>query len=231
MENINAYNKESFFKEFSTTETYKKLCNDFDIISFDWSLVPELRSENYPTPRQRIGDSNFFKTRFSTVPFYYMEYLLKHNPKVIYDLGCGWNIFKRYVPNLIGIDPGHTESPEIYADITDYIDKDYIENHQNYFDSVFSIGALMFHPLSNFSKVVDDFYSMIKSGGRGFLSINLERMRELDPLFANTPPEEIERFCRDELSKLNHIKFLVVDIRSNPIDEYLDGNVRLVMEK
>ena len=167
MENINAYNKESFFKEFSTTETYKKLCDDFDIISFDWAV-------KNVTPRQEIGDRDSFKTKFSAVSFYYIEYLLKQHPKTIYDLGCGWNIFKRYIPNLIGIDPEDPSGPNFYGDIHDFVDDVFILGHKNYFEAVFSICAMHFHPLSKFSKIVDNFYSMIKPGGRGYLACNLE---------------------------------------------------------
>jgi hypothetical protein len=229
MQNINAYNKEVFFKEFSTTETFKKLSGDFDIVSFDW-CVPQW-STHYVTPRQELGDRDWVKTKFSAVPFYYINCLLKQNPTSIHDLGCGWNVFKRYIPNLIGLDFDDSDMPNFYADMPDYIDDDYVKNHQNYFESVFSINALHFHPLSTFSKIVDDFYSMIKPNGRGFLACNLSRMIELDPLFKNATPKEVELFCRKELSTLGHIKFLVVDIRSNPINEPLDGNVRLVIEK
>ena len=229
MENINAYNQEVFSKEFSATETFKKLSGDFDVVSFDWS-VPQW-STHWVTPRQELGDQNCFKSKFSAVPFYYINYLLKQNPTTVYDLGCGWNVFKRYIPNLIGIDFEDPSMLNFYADIPDYIDDDYIKNHQNYFESVFSINALHFYPLSTFSKIVDDFYSMIKPGGRGFLACNLSRMMEKDPVFKNAKPAEVELFCRDQLSTLSHIKFLVVDIRSYPVNEPLDGNVRLVMEK
>ena len=44
-------------------------------------------------------------------------------------------------------------------------------------------------------------------------------------------PASAELFCRTELAKLSEINFLVVDICSTPIDNYMDGNIRLVMEK
>jgi hypothetical protein len=241
-----------FSKEFSTTEIYKKLCNDFEVISFESRYDWTTHWDKYHsvTPRQVMGDRNFNKTTFSAVPLYYIGYLLEQKPQAIYDLGCGWNIFKKYIPNVIGVSPEAPDGPKFFGDIFDFVDNDYVKNHQNYFESVFSINALHFYPLSSFSKVVNDFYSMIKSGGRGFLTINLARMIQRDALFADIStknfelfwrkqlselnhitPEEIELFCRKELLKLSHIKFLVVDVFSDPLDDRMNGNVRLVMEK
>jgi len=225
MKNINPYNKEKFFKEFSTTVAYKQLVQDFDILSFEWSLPGP---DNDVTPRQIQGS---FKSRFSVVPFYYLNFLLEKNPETIYDLGCGWNIFKKYIPNIIGIGAETPGSKYFYADIHDFVDDDFIKGHQNYFESVFSINALHFRPLSNFLDIVTEFYSMIKSNGRGFLTLNLQRMIERDPIFKNVDHQEILHYVEDQLQQLSYINFLVKDIRIAPIDEVIDGNVRLVIQK
>jgi hypothetical protein len=156
---------------------------------------------------------------------------LEKNPEHIYDLGCGWNIFKRYIPNIIGIGAETPNSAYFFADIHDFVDDDFVAGHQEYFDSVFAINSLHFHPLSSFSKIVGDFFSMLKPQGRGFLPLNLQRMKECDLKFMTSTHDTVEQFCRDELAKLTHINFLVVDIFTDPIDEHLDGNVRLVIEK
>ena len=63
-----------------------------------------------------------------------------------------------------------------YGDIHGIVDDDYIEQHQSYFESVFSICALHFQPIDQFCKIVRDFSSMVKPNGHGFLSVNLQRM-------------------------------------------------------
>ena len=181
-----------------------------------------------PTPRQMRGDRFFNKTAFSAVPFYYINFLLEKNPRAIYDLGCGWNIFKKYIPEVIGVG---AETEKEFADLHDFVDDEYVSGHIDYFESVFSINALHFCPLSKFSKIIQDFHSMIKPGGRGFLALIFQRMIDRDPVFQNVSHNNIETYCRNELTKLTNIKFLVVDIRIDPIEEPMDGNIRLVMEK
>ena len=183
------------------------------------------------TARQFYGGRPNYETVFSVVPFYYINFLLDQNPETIYDIGCGWNIFKKYIPNIIGIGAEDPASSIFYGDIHDFVDDEFIQGHKDYFESVFAINSLHNHPLSSFSKIVQDFYSMVKPNGRGFLALNFQRMIERDPRFVNADPASAELFCRTELAKLSEINFLVVDICSTPIDNYMDGNIRLVMEK
>jgi hypothetical protein len=164
--NINTYDKEKFQKEFNKTEIYQQLIKDFDEISLEKNFWA---TKNVGTPRYQVGCSNR-RTLFPATSFYYLNFLLETNPSEIYDLGCGWNIFKRYIPNIIGVGAESPDSPDFFGDIHDYVDDDYIQGHQNYFESVFSICALHFHPLSDISKVVNGFYTMIRPGGRGYLS-------------------------------------------------------------
>jgi hypothetical protein len=226
MLNLNPYQEDEFVKQFATTNIYENLVKDFDIVSFSKFLW----LKHYPTPRQQIG-SKEHTTRFSAVSFYYLQYLLEKNPKEIYDLGCGWNIFKKYIPKVIGVGAEDPHSSDYHADIHDFVDDEYIRNHQNFFESVFSICALHFHPLSDFGKVINDFHSMICPGGRGYLALNLARMKGRDPFFENKNRDELEFYCRTELSKLTDINFLVVDVDLALLDEGMDGNVRLVVEK
>lgn len=227
MQNLNAYDQAKFFDDFSQTEVYQKLLQDFDELSFEKFAF----QKHSPTPREHLGSRNK-QTVFSVVPFYYLRFLLEKNPKEIYDLGCGWNIFKKYIPNVIGVGAESVDSASFYADIHDYVDDDYIQGHQDYFESVFSICALHFHPIGDFGKVINDFYSMMKKDSRGFLALNIMRMIEQDKTLSENPSrKQIDQICRDELSKLDHIRFLVVDIDMHFLDEGMDGNVRLVMEK
>ena len=57
-------------------------------------------------------------------------------------------------------------------------------------------------------------------------------MVERDPLFMlNATRDDYDHYCRLELEKLTHIHFLAVDVDLLYIDEGLDGNIKLVMEK
>lgn len=226
--NINPYNQEMFEREFVKTPLFQTLKQDFDIISFDYSYdffnCPEL------TPRQQEGQQIQI-SKFSAVPFYYINWLTEQNPKQIYDLGCGWNIFKKYIPTVIGIGPEPKDSGYFYGDIHDLVDSDFITHHQNYFESVFSINSLHFQPLTCLRKTVLDFISMIAPNGYGFLTLNCQRMLDREPTNLNTLSKfELENYIRTELSNIP-VDYKVFDVDLTRIDNPMDGNIRLVCHK
>ena len=227
---------------FKKSDLYKQLVNEYDVVFFD-------RLEFFKgyelTPREMHGDPQ--QTYFSAMPFYYIEWLQEINPEKIYDLGCGWNIFKKYYPNIIGVGAEDPKAKDnlFNADIHDYVDDDYILGHQEYFESVFSINALHFIPLSDIRKRALDFASMIKPGGRGWLSLNVMRMVEKDPKFAeiflravfdsesdkhvNEDRLVIQNFCEEQLSDLPNLVSLDIDL--TVINEYMDGNIQILFDK
>jgi hypothetical protein len=200
------------------------------------------------SPREYAGTGK--ETVFSMIPFYYLKELFVKNPNQIYDLGCGWNIFKKYIPNIIGVSPKHqSKRPEHFActidamaDVHGFIDKWYINRHQKFFESVFSINALHFRlgGLADFDKIVTDFVSMVKPGGRGFLAVNLARMINFtsDDFLknlgvVNNPRIDsiaYDHYVRTILQKIN-LNYIILDVNFDLIDSYMDGNIRIVFEK
>jgi len=212
---------------FKKLDLYKQLTNEYDVVYFDRKDFFSFRRS--PTPRQFYGDSNFRNlTYFSAIPFYYLEWLQEINPDKIYDLGCGWNIFKKYYPNIIGVGPEDLEEG-YYADIYDIVDDDYILGHQEYFECVFSINAFHFVPLSDIRKRALDFSSMIKPGGRGWFTCNADVMIKRDQKFKNADLNNIENFCKEQLSNIPSLVCLDIDL--NIVDEYMDGNIQLQFSK
>lgn len=226
LEDIQPYNAVEFRRRFTNTELYQQLTQDFDKITFS-SIWPGFR---HGTPRQHWADRSLWRSKFSAVPFYYLEFLTQQNPKEIYDLGCGWNVFKRYIPNIIGVGAEDPQGPDFYADIHDFVDADYIQGHQEYFESVFSICALHFFPLSELRSRVLDFASMIRPGGRGWLALNALRMIELDRKFLQLETVELENWIRGELHQLP-FTVLSFDIDLSRLENGMDGNIRIVIEK
>jgi hypothetical protein len=238
-QNINSYNSEKFKAQFINDPIYVHLRQDFTNVLFDWHFTP-ISTGLKPdmTPRQMYGMGttlflklhNFIETDFSAVPFYYLQFLTQSKPKNIHDIGCGWNIFKRYIPNIIGIGSETPGSPCFYADEFGYVDKTYVANHQSYFECAFSICALHFVPLSQLRQTVCDFVSMIQPSGMGFLSLNLARMVERDQQFQNYPIEILETYVRTELWDLP-CELLVFDLDFSLADNGMDGNIRLVIKR
>jgi hypothetical protein len=248
MQNINDYCEASFRSAFAANPIAARLAQDFDYVSYNkfFFLDPVVvQGLHWREVWRRATSRQQMATRtnpscFSAVPFYYLQFLLDRNPSTIVDLGCGWNVFKRYIPNIVGIGAEAPDSEFYFADKHDVVNATFVKNHANSFESVFAICSLHFHPLRMFAKVIGDFYSMLAPGGRGWLSINIMRMVELDLMFrkhaknfydSDAAKTQIESYCRDQLNTMSFIKFLVVDIDFALIDEAMDGNVRLVMEK
>lgn len=209
---------------FKESDLCKQLVNEYDVVYFDKQHFFE---RAHMTPRQRAAIT--IQTYFSAIPFYYIEWLQEINPEKICDLGCGWNIFKKYYPNIIGVGAENPESPSFNADIHDYVDDDYVLGHQEYFESIFSICALHFIPLSDIRKRVLDFASMIKPGGRGWLSLNVMVMVEKDPEFKDKDTLFIEKYCKEQLSDLPNLVSLDIDLTY--LDEYMDGNIQILFNK
>jgi len=210
---------------FKKSNLYKQLVNEYDVVYFNSQDFFNKQFET--TPRQIASTTS--QTWFSAIPFYYIEWLQEINPEKIYDLGCGWNIFKKYYPNIIGVGAENPDNESFFADIHDYVDDDYILGHQEYFESVFSICALHFIPLSDIRKRVLDFASMIKHGGRGWLSLNAARMVERDPEFKDKDTLFIEKYCKEQLIGLPDLVLLEIDLTVS--DEYIDGNIQIQINK
>jgi hypothetical protein len=278
MENVNPYNKSEFNKIFTSTGIYKKLEQDFGTKNLVWDKFvpasPEFRNApkkfKAQTPRERVP------TIFSATVFYYLLPLLEVDYDLIYDLGCGGNMFKPYIPRLIGIgnelsyyydikDPAwpniksiqdFTNLPDwikheclhvhkmtisdtnFYGDVYGAFDDNFVLDHQEYFQAIFSICACHFRPLHLFKKMVLDFASMVKVGGRGFLAVNLQRMIERESPqfllqeFSTVTPTVLQytQYIKKELSTIT-LNFLILDIDLTLMDESMDGNIRLVFEK
>ena len=167
-------------------------------------------------------------------PHYYIEQLLKVDPKNIADIGCGSNDFKRFYPNIIGYDPVEPE-----ADFKESFDEKFVQRHFQEFDVAFSICALHFIPLDYFAQRVSEFASVIKPGGRGYLSLNLARMVEDTPnkkntdylldLFGTENPstEQCYDYITKELDTIA-LDMLEYDVDFKIYDTYYNGNIRLL---
>jgi hypothetical protein len=227
---VNFYHEDTFREKFDLCWKEKMQKAFGGWVEYDFSSAFNVKHDNN-TPRQNCLSSKFF-----VCCLYYLEFLLEKNPKIIVDIGCGENLFKKLIPNIHGINPTVDLG---LADEKDFFDAEFSMGHLNQYESVFSINALHFISLVDFEKRILEFYNIVKLGGRGFISLNISRMLELTDekdlyqLFGNNVPtsQELTHFVENILSKLS-INFLVKDILINDsINEYINGNIRLVFEK
>jgi hypothetical protein len=233
LENRRPYNEQNFKDYFVTTKIYNRIQNDFTEIT--WTKHCDMY--RLITPRQFLGDST--TNVFSVPPFYYLQYLLEVNPTRIYDIGCGWNIFKKYIPNIIGVAAEDPTSKYYYGDVHGMVDDAFVSAHQNFFESAFSINALHFVPLKTLRQQVIDFVSMLSPGGRGFVTFNLQRLieRSTDEFLIDTfktlrpTRQQYDQYVRDQLDRLP-CEMIVFDVGIiECINDVMEGNIRLVLEK
>ena len=212
MNNLNPYNLVDFKSQFVETAIYKQIENDFDVIT--WEIDIPTSRHPYMTPREYRG-----RSIFSAVPFYYMLQL-DINSK-IYDLGCGWNIYKKYLPEVIGIDNSR------YADEQGLVDDEFVIKNEGRFDNVMSMNALHFISLTELPNRIRQVLKMTKSGGLIFIMMNVCHMVDNVSLPTITDPVKFIRDTFDEF-KENLICF---ELDDNMIHQNMsEGTLRFVLK-
>jgi SAM-dependent methyltransferase len=86
-------------------------------------------------------------------------------PQTMLDLGCGYNEFKPYFPQLIGIDLSNT-SADVIGDFLDY------QVDDNSQDVILALGSINFLGLKTVSDQVAWIYRKLKPGGTAFIRVN-----------------------------------------------------------
>ena len=205
-----------------------------ELMHFDYKIITDAFGLGFcNTPRRSM-----LTPACNAASFYYLEPLLESNPQSIIDVGCGFHFFKLLIPNLIGLDA--TDQ----ADIDRYFDQEWADANLEKFDAAFSMNALHFVPLDSFVDTVHLFSSIIRPGGKGYISFNATRMVERSsqelltaiglsnrPIYEPAESKILEDYIVNEIDKIK-LKLLIVDVLiSKQTDEALDGNIRIVFEK
>ena len=250
---INGINYKKFHEEFLLTDIGKAIQLDFDEVLCAKGYAPlfELKNKAKLTFREMFGTKNYIiggPTSISITTLYYLQFLLEKNPSIIYDIGCGWNIWKRYYPQIVGID-----FDSKYADIHDKFNDDFIKRHYNQIESAMSVNMFLGLKENNnmcefpvdpitFENYIDQivyFAQILKPGGRAYVSQNkLGFLRYTSHDWFDK--YSVSKYDTNSLSKilLNNLeenfpyKILCFDCELDILDSMtFDGCVRLVFEK
>ena len=158
---INPYNPQKFKQEFSQTEIFKAIERDHDLAYWE-------KYFNWPGVRMTTREIVSQRKIAIMVSFYFVNLIAENNDKPIYDIGCGGNYFKKYYPNIIGIDqPGNPN-----ADRVGVFNEDYAKLNVNSFDNAIAICSLHFVSFPKINEQFRLFVDTIKPGGRGLFTIN-----------------------------------------------------------
>ena len=157
----------------------------------------------------------------SLVPFYYIDYILKNSTSdKIFDIGCGCNFFKNFY-NVTGYDQTNE------ADVKCLFDEEFVEQNKNKLDNAIAINSLHFININRLCQRIQDFYSVVVPDGYGYISLNMQR------LLTRTPEADINwafDFVKEQIENTG-IDFISVYVDNTTVDEYIDGNIRLLFKK
>lgn len=218
MNNLNPYDPVAFRQWFSNTTLFGKIRKDFDIITWDNDsssfMLPGM------TPRQYRGTKIF-----SAIPFYYIN-LIGFDAK-IYDIGCGWNVYQKYLPNLIGISGEPVGSEYFFGDEHGLLNDGYAESNRHRFENVMSINALHFIPLSGFYNRVQQLKKVTKPGGKIFAAMNICHMVANE---SSDIKNNAAQYIRDEIAKVSQ-DLICFELHDKKIMENLsEGTLRFVIQ-
>jgi len=169
------------------------------------------RDFSYKFPRAILQEQGIFVCS----SFYYIEMLLDTNPKVILDVGCGDNVFKKYIPQIVGLDPMSAN-----ADIHERFDDKFVEQHTGKYDCAMALQSIHHVSLLKFVDRINQFGKIIKPGGRGFFSTNLSKLVSLTELHEFAKIFDLSRqvtifdyycYLKKELKKLNY-RIIAADV-------------------
>ena len=94
-------------------------------------------------------------------------------PRSVVDLGCGYNEFKKQIPNLIGVDP-YNKHADIQVPILDF-------RPEQKFDVVIVLGSINFGSTTKIFAELEHAVSLCAQGGTMFFRVN--------PGLKHEPPE------------------------------------------
>lgn len=242
--------KHEWFEEFRTTQRYK------DVVKF-----VEDYSNNYLNTTKTLSvvpnlDNNFFATKkhFSPTPrehnliykilvldaFRIYDYLEENGLLPIYDIGCGMNMFANFY-DVVGLDIVH---PVDCLNLNHYIrmkpfDQAFASEYANQFPSAVAINSLHFIPANKISDRIYDFASVIKPGGIGYITFNLEMVynnTNTEFLMNNELfyPAKAKQYLDGIVSSLDlniiHYENTIVD-RLFSLFDSIDGTARILFAK
>jgi hypothetical protein len=233
---LNPCISDRWIQEFNTTDPYQHISKSYKHIASSYREVSLLKAALhhtvYETSRQFLEEHRIL----DTIPYYYIKFLLETNPKSILDLGCGLNVFKDHLPGIIGMDADE-KTP---CDFVDYFDQEFAHGHKHQYDSVISINAIHFAPITTIAERIKWTAGLVKTGGRVFVSFNLETWlmysdkETIQLLFDNMLTfDAVVNYVDTQISDTG-LDFIVKDwpvLHTNEhstIRDDLNGNIRLV---
>lgn len=196
---------------------------------FDIDVDKKVSKEKRSTPRY----DHMLGGDLDLQPFYILDYISSKSDGLIYDIGCGFNFFKKFY-NIVGIDPKSEQ-----ADIIAPYDLEMAAAKKGKMDNVFSINAIHFCQPQELGSRVQGLFDMVKPNGYAYLAINVARVFDGSLDFDNLSKDQKDKangvlsayakanvldICKDEVIYWK-------DTIANKFDSYMNGNIKILIRK
>ena len=234
-------NKEQWMKDFQQSAKFNAIVAEVEqmhskhnniIVEFDERndrIIDELDTPRYRTLKSRI---------IHLQPFYILDYISSMSEDVIYDIGCGYNFFKKFY-NIIGIDPY-----DKHADINEGFDEKFAIKYQSSFANTFSINAIHFCNLLNLEKQIIGYFNLVKPGGYSYLAINMARVFDhtfaeylgarakiLEKFYPHGAKIGINQMFEKLLDNNEYDVILYENLFEDISDAFLNGHIRILIKR
>jgi len=134
--------------------------------------------------------------------YWYIDKLYKSNPSAIIDVGCGECEWKRWFPNITGVDI--STNPWTMADIIAEVNDNFYKEHQGRYDCGMSLNSLFFCGLGDWNLITKQIHSMM-----GLVKDQFLFSTSIGPTVVKNLPTELQLS-----SNFNLLMRTVVDIIS-----------------
>ena len=167
--------------------------------------------------------------------FYYIDLIYKNNPSNVIDIGCGECIWKKYYPNIIGLDTHTTEYTK--PDIGDFFDSDFSSNNKKQYECGMALGSLHFNEWKNIRKIIIDAMNIVSD--RFLFTFNFDRLNEhssTDTTISSLTDIEKVKYIKDILNALPYgiIMLDYANFKNNDMchtfEKICNGHIRFILE-
>jgi hypothetical protein len=218
IELINPYYPGAHIKNFSELDEklnqYYDYINDYDPVPRDWPTIA--------TPRAVHGD---FRSTSRDI-FYYISWLYDNNPESVIDFGCGECFWKKWFPNIFGVDI--TKRPYSKMDLVIH-PAQFIANNQNKFNCGMALNSIHFYNLEKVTDNIRKCMTLIKSNGRFLFTINVSMIQDVSH-FEEGWKTAITNDLYNNIKNMPY-NILLLDIPKQEHRPYINGDIRFILEK
>ena len=134
-----------------------------------------------------------------------VDEVMKHNPKSVLDVGCGYNQFKPRIPNLVGIDK-YNNSADFMVDILEY------NVEPNSYDAVLVLGSINFGSYEDVSIRFGKVFNLTAPGGRVYVRANPGEIHKNGP-YIDIFPWDFDSVYR--IAKEHNVKLITTLKKDN----------------